>query len=286
VIVFFKRVLIRSPDYTAVFLLFFFISVPVINLWLDRLERHYYGVKPGVSLAGEDMSGLLPAEVRPVVEEMAVRYQIVPLEPSLDKESGRIIPGQMGQIVEVAQNVRAVLHAQTGKKLELRVVRIEPRYKAGDLREANRCIGYYATSVGGNYQRFTNINLACEAINNTVVWPGQIFSFNETVGPRTPERGYLPAPIILMGRHDIDYGGGVCQVASTAYNAILDSGMRLIERHAHSQAVPYVPAGRDATVGYGYMDLRFLNNYDCPVIIKAAMHGGRLEIFIYGREKR
>ncbi|MGE5390016.1 MAG: VanW family protein [Deltaproteobacteria bacterium] len=232
------------------------------------------------------MSGLLPAEVRQVVGEMAVRYQTLPREPSLEKESGRVISGRDGQIVAIQPNIRAVMEAPPGKHLKLRVLKIKPMYRSEDLMTANHCIGYYATGVGGNSQRHTNITLACEALNNTVIWPGQIFSFNDVVGPRTPERGYLPAPIILKGQHDIDYGGGVCQAASTIYNAMLESGLKLIERHAHSKPVPYVDKGRDATVGYGYMDLRFHNGYDYPVIIKAGMHSGKLEVQILGREKK
>lgn len=283
---FFKQPLIINLDRVSIFLLAFFISIPFLNLWLDRAERHFYGVQPGISLAGQDMSGLLPAEVRQVVEEMAIRYQVLPLEPSLDKDSGGIIPGRRGQVVQINANVQAVREAEPGQKLELSVVKINPRHQTRELQAAHRCIGYYATGVSGTFQRFTNITLACEALNNTVVWPDEIFSFNDVVGPRTPERGYLPAPIILMGAQDIDYGGGVCQVASTAYNAMLDSGLGLIERHAHSKAVQYVPEGRDATVGYGYMDLRFINCFDYPVIVKAGMHAGGLEVWIYGREQK
>lgn len=284
--VFFKRPLVINLDKTAIFLLAFFISAPLINLWLDKMERRYYGVESGVILAGEDMSGLLPAEVRQVVEGMAIKKQVLPLEPCLDKESGRVIPGRNGQVVNVEKNIKKVLNAPAGQELYLDVVIIHPRYKASDLELSKRCIGAYATGLAGSFQRITNISLASESLNNTVVWPGKIFSFNDVVGPRTPERGYMPAPVILMGATDIDYGGGVCQVASTTYNAMLKSGLKLVERHAHSKPVQYVPEGRDATVGYGYMDLKFLNHYSYPVIVKTGMNGGRLEVLIYGRENK
>ena len=117
-----------------------------------------------------------------------------------------------------------------------------------------------------SWQRHENIVLALISINNQIVWPGETFSFNDVVGPRTPERGYRPAPII--GGDGIGFGGGICQVSTTLYNAVAKAGLQVVERHLHSSRVPYVAPGKDATVVYGAQNLRFINNLDHPVIIK------------------
>jgi len=123
-----------------------------------------------------------------------------------------------------------------------------------------------------------------KSINNTLVWPGEVFSFNEATGPRTPERGYLPAPIILNGGFDVGYGGGVCQVSSTVYNAALLAKLPIIERHAHTKPVHYVPEGKDATVNYGYLDMKFMNNRDGPLIIKTTLQNGRIHVEFRGEK--
>ncbi len=260
----------------------FLISVPLVANWLDQAERHFFGVKPGVTIAGENLGGLLADEVRLAVEELAVREQVLPLEPRLDKQTGTIIPGRNGRILDIENTVSRILSATESQRLKPEMITIYPRYTAADLQKIKRVLGYCETGVSGTYQRHSNISLASSAVNNTVVWPGEVFSFNETVGPRTPERGYLPAPVILMGGGGMDFGGGVCQVSSTIYNAALSSGLRIVERHPHSRPVRYVPAGRDATVNYGYLDLKVLNNRPEPVIIKCGLSRGRVWASVYG----
>ncbi|MFP3440966.1 VanW family protein, partial [Pantoea sp. SIMBA_133] len=111
-----------------------------------------------------------------------------------------------------------------------------------------------------NLERTSNIELAAEAINNTVVFPGETFSFNQTVGKRTKERGYLPAPIIVKGELSEGIGGGICQVSSTLFNAVDQAGVQIIERYSHSRSVPYVKPGRDATVSWYGPDFSFRNH--------------------------
>jgi hypothetical protein len=115
--------------------------------------------------------------------------------------------------------------------------------------------------------RTTNIRLAAKAINGTVIDAGKVFSFNRTVGPRYASKGYKEAVIFLNGKKDKGLGGGICQVSSTIYNAVLGAGLMVVERHAHSLPVTYVAPGRDATVFYGVQDFRFKNNTKSKVII-------------------
>jgi len=261
-----------------------FISIPLLANCLDSLERHIWGVKPGVTIQGEDMGGLLPEEVRGVVEHMAVRYQKLPSEPELDKKTGEIIPEENGSIVNIEGNIAQIKEAQEGEALDLETFLIYPQYTREDIEAAKEMFGTYETWINGSQQRHSNIALAAGAINNTLLWPDEIFSFNEVVGPRSAARGYLPAPIIIMGKTELDYGGGVCQVSSTVFNAAEMAGLQILEHHAHSKAIYYVPEGRDAAVTYGYLDLKFENTLEAPIIMKAGLSGNKVWVNILGRK--
>src|SRR5690606_10010185 len=106
--------------------------------------------------------------------------------------------------------------------------------------EIGNYLTYFRTS---NRERSHNIQLAAEAINNHVVFPGETFSFNEVVGKRTVEKGYKRAPVIVKGELSEDIGGGICQVSSTLFNAVSIEGIEIVERYSHSRSVPYVPPG-------------------------------------------
>ncbi len=133
-------------------------------------------------------------------------------------------------------------------------------------------IGTYTTNSTNNAARNSNLNLACNAIDGTLLQVGDEFSFNLTTGNRTPERGYKEAAAYHNGEVVNEPGGGVCQVASTLYNAIIKSGLEVTERHAHTYAPTYVTPGEDATVSYdGFSgpDLRFTNTTESAVVVRA-----------------
>ncbi|WP_099157861.1 VanW family protein [Virgibacillus ndiopensis] len=146
-------------------------------------------------------------------------------------------------------------------------------------------IGNYVTYFKqSNKERSHNIDLAAEAINNYVVFPGEIFSFNKIVGKRTKEKGYKRAPVIVKGELAEDIGGGICQVSSTLYNAVDLAGLEVVERYSHSRSVPYVPPGRDATVSWYGPDFSFKNKYNQPVLIRAQSSNGKMHVKIYSSE--
>ncbi|MBD2847742.1 VanW family protein [Paenibacillus sp. IB182496] len=148
-----------------------------------------------------------------------------------------------------------------------------------------QAIGRYATYFNAaNRNRSHNIALAAQAINNTVVFPGEQFSFNAVVGERTLQKGYLRAPVIVRGELAEDVGGGICQVSSTLYNAADRAGMEIVNRYSHSRRVPYVRPGRDATVSWGGPDFVFRNAYNQPVLIRAAAYGGSMYVSLYSSE--
>lgn len=141
---------------------------------------------------------------------------------------------------------------------------------------------YYETN---QEERSHNINLATKAIDNTVLFPGETFSFNQVVGERTEERGYKKAPIIIKGELAEGIGGGICQVSSTLFNAVNLNGVQFIERYSHSKEVPYVPPGKDAAVSWWGPDFVFKNNYKEPILIQASAIDGQVYIRIYAAFK-
>lgn len=119
-----------------------------------------------------------------------------------------------------------------------------------------------------NAPRAHNVRLAASKIRNITIEPGQEFSFNEIVGPRTRRLGFKKAPTILRGQLVDDWGGGTCQVAGTLHAAVLRAGLEILEAHAHSRVSSYIGPGLDATVVYGARDFRFRNNFDFPITIR------------------
>ena len=134
----------------------------------------------------------------------------------------------------------------------------------------------------GDRDRTTNLVLACQKINGKVLMPGEIFSYNATLGPRTYAAGYRDAKVYESGQVVDGIGGGICQISSTLYNAALMSDMEIVERRNHQFVTSYVGAGRDATVVYGSTDFRFKNTRTYPIRIVASAKSGVATVSIFG----
>lgn len=132
---------------------------------------------------------------------------------------------------------------------------------------------FYTTLMNSSEGRTNNIILACEKINGTILNSGEVFSFNNTVGQRTSQAGYKSAPIFSGNKVINGIGGGICQASSTLYNATLESGLQVIERHPHSLPVKYCPPQLDATVSWGCEDFKMKNTLDRPVQILCCVYG-------------
>ena len=144
---------------------------------------------------------------------------------------------------------------------------------------------FYTTYSNSTNERKSNIKLASKYLNNTFVDIGGEFSFNKTVGERSQKRGFKVAKIIVNGEFVEGVGGGVCQVSSTLYNAVVFADLEIVYRTNHSMPVSYVPLGRDATVSYGTIDFKFKNNKESPIKIEAIADGTKFTINVYGRKK-
>jgi len=146
----------------------------------------------------------------------------------------------------------------------------------------------YTTSFDPNQkERTLNIKLAAKAIDGMLLKPGEVFSFNHTVGPRTVVAGYQVAMIIEGNEFVPGLGGGVCQVSSTLYNAVrlASPSLSVIERSRHSLPVTYVPPGQDATVVYPNLDFKIRNDSDGYLLIRSCVNRNTLNFSIYGKAK-
>lgn len=143
-------------------------------------------------------------------------------------------------------------------------------------------LGRYSTNYVNNAARTTNLRLASNKIDGYVVMPGETFSYNKTVGKRTIAAGFKSAAIYENGEVTDGVGGGICQISSTLYNAIVAADLEIMERHNHTFVSTYVPAGQDATVAWGSLDFKFRNNRDYPIKISSSVSGGIAEVEIYG----
>lgn len=133
-----------------------------------------------------------------------------------------------------------------------------------------------------NTNRAENIRISVNKINNVILMPGEEFSYNNILGPRTPEAGYKLGAAYIGGKVVSDYGGGVCQTSSTLYNAVLLSNLEITSRTSHYFATDYVAVGRDATVYWPTLDFKFKNNRNYPIKIKAVVNGGTILVDILG----
>ena len=170
---------------------------------------------------------------------------------------------------------------------DILVVRNEAKPSVTEVsaKEKYKVIGTFTTKTTDNKDRNTNISLASEALDGLIIKPGEEFSFNNTTGNRTEERGYRPAGAYVNGVLSEEPGGGVCQVSSTLYNAVIFAGLTTTERHAHSYEPTYVTPGEDAMVSYdGYAgpDMKFVNTCDTAIAIRAVLTGQTLTCSIIG----
>lgn len=211
-----------------------------------------------------------------------------PINASIGSQ-GEVLSGKNGRKLNserMAAEFREYFYSQGAAEIQIPYVILYPKVDSELLLSIKeKPIGYYVTYFNSrNKNRGNNISLAAKAINNTVLFPGESFSFNEIVGMRTPAKGYVQAPIIVRGELSEGIGGGICQVSSTLFNAIDRAGLKITERYSHSRHVAYVPPGRDATVSWGGPDLVFNNPYNQPILIRAWVSGGKVVVNIFSSE--
>lgn len=179
----------------------------------------------------------------------------------------------------IQEGVKAGSHT-----VELPIVEAPKAVPDTELAKITELVSAFTTHFPRNPNRTNNIRLAAGKLNGVVLAPGQRMSFNETVGRRTVEAGFMEAGVYKNGKHDTGIGGGICQVSTTLYNASLFANLKIVRRQNHSMPVAYVPLGRDATVDYGSRDLVIENNYEIPIAVNSEYHPNSLTFRIFGKK--
>lgn len=257
---------------------------------LERLQSRFYPVNRQVNLDvnfdDRVLNNYLTGITAGITSEPVDATFIIHKDDTVE-----VTPGQPGRKLVVSQvKEQLILNLSQGHvpevKLELEV--IPPKVTESQVRGLGLegLVAMASTTFkepGG--PRADNIRNAASRLDGVLLAPGQVLSFNETVGPRTAERGYRIAPVIIGNKFDEGMGGGVCQVSSTAYKAALLAGLAVVERHNHSLAVSYIDLGLDAAVVYGMLDLKLRNDSAAHVLLKTNVEGSLMTVKIFGTVK-
>ncbi|MDQ0243157.1 vancomycin resistance protein YoaR [Bacillus fengqiuensis] len=213
-------------------------------------------------------------DIEELAEKMAKEID-QPMKNAKVDGKGHLIPGTKRIVLSEKELVENLKNLQIDNELTVTVPIYETMpniTKESTKGITEQVIATYTTNFRTtDTGRNRNIELSAAAINNVVLGPGDYFSYNEVVGPRTSEAGYQPAPEILNKELVMGIGGGICQTSSTLFNAVDQAGVKVTAITHHSKSVGYVPEGRDATVSWGGPDFKFINDKDYPIMLKAKM---------------
>lgn len=214
-------------------------------------------------------------------------------DASFKTSNGRvtIVPSQEGvgpDITSLAVSLTDELKDSAADRVvELRTRRVEPRVttdKARAMGISERIATYTTTYESSNKPRVNNIHTLGDAIDGTLIEPGGVFSFNEAAGERTAAKGYQEANAIVNGKLVPQLGGGVCQVGTTIFNTVFESGLPVVERRNHSFYISHYPKGRDATVSWGGPDFKFRNDTKDWVLVSVSYTGSSITVSLYGTD--
>ena len=217
---------------------------------------------------------------------ICAQYTKAPVNAMLNEKKFTIIKEVPGYGFTQEELEALLDQAEEGRGYVLQFHSLAPEITSEDVEAA-----LYADVLGEAHtphswvdDRTVNLILACAEIDGTVLMPGESFSFNEVVGERTAAKGYREATAYVGGASVPEIGGGVCQVASSIYYAVLQADLETLERHAHTYLVTYVPQGMDAAIYWGTLDYKFRNNSPYPIKIDASVSDGDVHIILRGTE--
>lgn len=230
----------------------------------------------------------VPHSQTPEAPDLDAIYQEVSVQPvndSLNLETYGFDYGSFGYGFDKAAAEDLISQAAYGQTLSIPMVCLEPEI-LGEGAYFRDVLGTCDTKHNNNENRNNNLRLLCQALDGHVVQPGEEFSYNQVVGERTAERGYLPAPAYSGNRLANAVGGGVCQGSSTLYNCVLLADLEVTFRAAHGGTINYLPLGLDAAVNWGTTDFCFRNNWHFPVMIRAEVADGYVKMKILGTDEK
>ena len=227
--------------------------------------------------------------------ENAKSLAVGAVDNSLVRENGtfKFVPGKEGVEVDIVNSVYAIndflAQGWDGSNNEIALVTkvVEPRGSEEELAQVQDLLGAYSTNFASSSAgRAKNVTTGCSKVNGSILYPGDEFELCSTVSPFTQENGYELAGAYQNGTTVESFGGGICQVATTLYNAVIRAELEITMRFNHSMQVHYVQPSMDAAIAGNYKDLRFKNNTDYPIYIEGYCSGGIIYFNVYGKETR
>ena len=231
-----------------------------------------------------------------ILTQEATKYDQEAVNASLKRENGvfTVVEGQTGYVVDVETSIDRVYDYMTNEwdhqacSIPLDIIVDEPIGSAEELAMVTDVLGTFTTSYKtSGTSRSANVQNGCALINGTTLYPGEEFSTYETVSPFSEANGYYMAGSYLNGKVVDSLGGGICQVSTTLYNAVLKAELDVTERHNHSMIVSYVDPSADAAIAESAgKDFRFVNNTDYPIYIEGHTENKQITFTIYGKETR
>lgn len=226
------------------------------------------------------------AEAEAVAKAWDVKAQNTKLD-HFDNDTGKFVftEGKSGKVVDqekLASDIqKAVESGDYDQVIEAQFLEKSPE-DSETVKAKYKTLATFTTKTTNNAKRNTNVRLAAEALNGTIVQPGEEFSFNEVVGQRTAEKGYQVAAAYSSGEVVQEVGGGVCQISSTLYRVVFQSGMEITYRRSHTFEPNYVTPGQDAAISWDLPDFKFINRSEGPICIRASYADQKATVSIYG----
>ncbi|MEG2291123.1 MAG: VanW family protein [Clostridium sp.] len=259
----------------------------------DDILKRYKWIKYGIIKDFTTSITLDAEEFKEFLKNIEKEQNIASVDATIDHQWGefRITPHEIGRSIdryELKKNIEnQIEESKDGVDIssEAMFIKEYPKIMDSDIKSINSLISSYTTGfINSSSARCKNIEIAAKSIDNTVVLPGEEFSFNNIVGMATSSKGYQYAKVIKNGIFIEEVGGGICQVSSTLYNAVLKSRFSISERRNHSKVISYVPRGQDAMISYGVSDLKFVNTFNYPILIETIVANKEITINIFSNK--
>ncbi len=192
-----------------------------------------------------------------------------------------------GWFLDIDNNLKLVENhiKEENFTVELELQELKPDITYEDVKDISAVISSFTTYFNpSDRNRTNNLAIASKKLDNYIILPGNTFSMDSVLGPRTPENGYQEAKIILKNKYVDSPGGGICQVTTTLYDAVLKSGLKIVQRTPHSMPSVYCEPGQDATIAEGVIDFKFKNNSEYAVCLSTYLEGDHLTIRLLGKK--
>ncbi|SFJ28402.1 Vancomycin resistance protein YoaR, contains peptidoglycan-binding and VanW domains [Terrisporobacter glycolicus] len=252
---------------------------------VDTLKSTF-GIKNHISLIVDCDEAKVTSQLEKISQEVSVSMKDAKLDVSGNNiEISQDKAGLQVDISATISNLKKSLQKGIFEE-SLVIIKVEPKIKKEDLKDINTLLGSYQTVlVDVSPGRIENIKIATQRTSGVLLMPGEEFSYNKHTGLRTVKNGYKNATVIVSGEAVQGVGGGVCQVSTTLYNAVLYAGLDIVNVSNHSIPSNYVDKGRDAVVSDSGLDFVFKNDYDKPVYIKNYYNNGTITCQVYGNNK-